>query len=417
MTTEFEQNLEKYADAIVKVGLNIQPGQRLVIGPPMWGTFGTELEFVPLVRLIATKAYQAGARLVDVLWRDDQLQLIRLGHAPRDSFEEFPTWRADGAIEAAKAGDALLVIYAPNHFLFTDQDADLSNKVFSTGMRYMKPFMDMRGKRAMSFVIAAAVSDGWADIVYPDPSPENRKHKLWETVFEVCRVNHPDPVSAWKEHVSKLGAWCDYLNNRQYSGLHLTASGTNLKLGLPEGHIWQSAKFITQDGIDFITNIPTEEIFTIPHTGKTNGVVSSTKPLDLIDSLSLTFSDGKVIKATAKKGEDRLHKLLETDAGSRQLGEVAFVPHSSPISQSGLRFQNLLFDENAACHLALGNAYRFCVEGGEEMSDEEFSQAGGNNSQIHIDFMIGSDEMDVDGIREDGTAEPVMRGGEWAFEV
>lgn len=170
MTSDFEQKLEKYAEVIVKVGLNIQPGQRLLIGPP-WIGYGVELEFVPLVRLIAKKAYQAGARLVDVMWRDDQLQLIRLGHAPRDSFEEFPTWRADGAIEAAKAGDALLVIFAPNLFLFTDQDPDLGSKVFRTGLKYMKPFMDLRGKRAMSFAIVSAVSDGWADIVYPDLPP------------------------------------------------------------------------------------------------------------------------------------------------------------------------------------------------------------------------------------------------------
>jgi len=417
MTTEFEQKLEKYAEVIVKVGLNIQPGQRLVIGPPMWGTFGTELEFAPLVRLIATKAYQVGARLVDVLWRDDQLQLIRLGHAPRDSFEEFPTWRADGAIEAAKAGDALLLIFAPNHFLFADQDLDLSFKVVSTGLKYMKPFLDLRGKRAMSFVIVSAVSDGWANIIYPDLPPEDRKGQLWEAVFETCRINQPDPVSAWKKHTSKLGVRLNNLNNRQYTGLHLTASGTDLKLGLPEGHIWRSANFTTQSGIDFITNIPTEEIFTVPHKDKTEGVVTSTKPMGLIDGLSLTFANGKVVKASARKGEELLHKNLETDNGAKQLGEVALVPHSSPISQSGLLFQNLLFDENAACHLALGNAYRFCVESGEEMSDEEFSQAGGNNSQIHNDFMIGSDEMDVGGIRADGSTEPIMRGGEWAFDV
>ena len=417
MTTDFEKKLEKYAEVIVKVGLNIQPGQRLLIGPPMFGTFGTELEFVPLVRLIATKAYQAGASLVDVMWRDDQLSLIRLGHAPHDSFEEFPIWRADGAIEAANAGDAILMIVAPNHFLFADQDPDLGNKVFRTGLKYMKPFKDLRGKRAMNFAIVAAVSDGWADIVYPDLSPEDRKGQLWETVFETCRVNQPDPVLAWKEHVFELGARCEFLNGRKYSTLHLTASGTDLRVGLPAGHVWRGGSLTTQSDIEFIANIPTEEVFTIPHNSKTSGVVSSTRPMGLVEGLSLTFSDGKVVKASAKKGEDGLHKLLETDAGSSNLGEVALVPHSSPISQSGLLFNNLLFDENASCHLALGNAYRFCIEGGEEMSDEEFMRAGCNNSQLHIDFMIGSDEMDVDGLKEDGSVEPVIRGGEWAFDV
>jgi len=417
MTSEFEHNLEKYAEVIVSVGLNIQPGQRLVIGPPMWGTFGTELEFVPLVRLIATKAYQAGARLVDVMWRDDQLELTRLQHAPRDSFEEFPTWRATGAIEAAKAGDAFIFLDAPNFYLFSDQDPDLKHMIFKTGMKHIKPFRDLRGKGAMNFAIAAAVSEGWADMVFPDLSPETRKDKLWDTVFEICRVNHPDPVSAWRHHVSELGARCDYLNDKQYIGLHLTASGTDLRLGLPVGHVWKSGSLTTKSGIEYILNIPTEEIFITPHKDKTEGVVSSTKPMDLIDGLSLTFSTGKVVKATAKIGENRLHKLLETDAGARQLGEVAFVPNSSPISQSGLLFQSILLDENASCHLALGNGFRDCIKGGNEMSDEEFSQAGGNNSQIHSDFMIGSDEMDVDGITGDGSTEPIMRGGEWAFDV
>ncbi len=417
MTTEFEQNLEKYAEVIVRVGLNIQPGQRLVIGPPLYGLLGVELEFAPLVRLIATKAYQAGARLVDVMWMDYQLELKRFQYAPKDSFEEFPTWRTDGAIQAAKAGDALLLIGAPNFYLFEGQDPSLVHTVFSTGMKHMKPFLDLRGKLAMNFVIAAAVSDGWADIVYPDLPPEDRKTQLWETVFEICRVNQPDPVSAWRQHVSELGARCDYLNSRQYTGLHLTASGTDLRLGLPEGHIWKGGSLTTQSGIEFVANIPTEEIFTIPHKDKTEGVVTSTKPMRLIDGLSLTFSNGKIVKASARKGEELLHKLLETDDGSRQLGEIALVPHSTPISQSGRIFQIILFDENASCHLALGNAYRYCVEGGEAMSDEEFSKVGGNKSQNHDDFMIGSDEMDVDGITQDGSTEPVMRGGEWAFDV
>ena len=417
MTTEFEHKLEKYAEVIVKVGLNIQPGQRLLIGPPMWGAFGTELEFVPLVRLVAKKAYQAGASLVDVMWRDDQLSLIRLGHAPPDSLEEFPAWRSDGAIDAAKAGDAILMIFAPNQFLFADQDLDLDNKVFRTGMKHMKPFLDLRGKRAMSFAIVAAVSEGWADIVYPDLPPEDRKGQLWETVFETCRVNQSDPVLAWKEHVFELETRCKFLNGKKYSTLHLTASGTDLRVGLPAGHVWMGGSLTTQNGIEFVANIPTEEIFSIPHKDKTEGVVTSTKPMGLIDGLSLTFSNGKVIKASARKGEELLYKYLETDNGVKHLGEVALVPHSSPISQSRLLFENLLFDENASCHLALGNAYRFCLEGGEEMLDEEFSQAGGNNSHLHIDFMIGSDEMDVDGIKEDGSTEPIMRGGELAFDV
>jgi aminopeptidase len=417
MTPNFEQNLEKYAEVIVKVGLNIQPGQRLVIGPPMHGGLGVELENASLVRLIAKKAYQAGARLVDVMWVDDQLELLRLQHAPRDSFDEYPTWRADGAIEAAKAGDALLFIFVPNHFLFEDQDQNLANSIFKARGKHMKPFLDLRGRLAMSYVVAAGVSDGWANIVIPEVPPEDRKSQLWEMVFEICRINQPDPVLAWQQHITELGARCEYLNNKHYASLHFTALGTDLRTGLPEGHIWKGGSDTNQSGINFTANIPTEEIFTLPHSDKVEGVVISTKPMGLIEGLTLTFSEGKVVKATARKGEKILHNLLERDDRSRQLGEVALVPHSSPISQSGWHFQNLLFDENAACHLALGNAYRHSILGGENMSDQEFMQAGGNNSRVHVDFMIGSGEMDVDGVTQDGSIEPVMRNGEWVFDI
>lgn len=417
MVSDFEKNLEKYAEVIVKVGLNIQPGQRLLIGPPWWGTFGTELEFAPLVRLIATKAYQTGARLVDVLWRDAQLQLIRLQNAPLDSFEEFPTWRSDGAIEAAQAGDAILLIFAPNHFLFTDQDPVLLSKVQSTGNKQMKPFLDLRGKLKMNFAIVAAVSQGWANLIFPDLRPEEQLTRLWEMVFKLCRVDQPDPVSAWRDHSAKLRARCEYLNKKQYTQLHMTAPGTDLKIGLPDGHIWKGGGSTTQNGIAFIANIPTEEVFTLPHKDKTEGHVISTRPMGLIEDLSLTFSEGKVVKANARKNEGLLQKLLETDAGAKRLGEVALVAQSTPIAQTGMVFNNLLIDENASSHLALGNGYKFCIDDGEQMSDDQFMYAGGNKSQNHVDFMIGSEEFDVDGIKQDDSTEPVMRGGEWVFDV
>ena len=421
MQSEFERNLEKYAEVIVKVGLNIQPGQRLVIGPPLYGILGTELETAPLVRKITMKAYQAGAKLVDVIWRDDLINLIRLQYAPPDSFEEFSNWRADAAIEAAKNGDALLLIPSRNESLFSDQDPDLINKAFVTSMKYMKPFLDLRGQKSMNFTIAVAPTKRWANQVYPDLPEEDRLAEYWDAVFEFCRVKHPDPVSSWKEHNADLQARRDYLNSKQYNGLHMTASGTDLRLGLPDGHIWKAGSMTTQSGIDFIANIPTEEVFTLPHKDKVEGVVTSTKPISsdqgFIEGLRIVFSNGKVVDMSAEKGEDVFASWLDIDEGIKHLGEVALVPHSSPISQSGRIFHNLLFDENASCHLALGNAYRFSIKGGEMMSDEEFMLAGGNNSSDHIDFMIGSDEMDVDGFKDDGSTEPIMRGGEWAFDI
>jgi len=419
MSSEFERNLDKYAEVIVRVGLNLQPGQRLLIGMPMFGVYGTPLELAPLVRLIVAQAYQAGARLVDVMWNDDQLRLIRFQHAPRDSFEEFPTWRADGVFEVAKAGDAVLAIYAEDPDLLVKQDLTLITTVHQTGFKHAKPFSDLRGKNAMNWVVITAPVDGWPEKVFPDLPPEDRKAQFWDTIFEICRVKQPDPVSAWKDHANELAARSNYLNHKRYAALKLTAPGTDLTVGLPRGHIWRSGCMTSQTGIDFTANIPTEEIFTIPHKDKTAGVVTATKPLSyggsLVEDFSLTFSAGRVVKATAKRGEESLHRLLEMDEGANRLGEVALVPHSSPISQSGLLFYNILIDENASNHIALGRAYEFGLEGGEAMSGDEFAAAGGNHSLVHIDCMIGSGEMDVDGLTADGAAEPIMRGGEWAF--
>jgi aminopeptidase len=417
MFSEFEENLDKYAEVIVRVGLNLQPTQRLLIGTPYYGIYGTPLELAPLIRLIVAKAYQAGARLVDVMWNDDQLRLIRFQHAPRDSFEEFPTWRADAEFDVAKAGDAVLYISAANPDLLVEQDPDLVATVIHTNFKYIEPSMDLFMKKAMNFTIITAPVDGWPEKVFPDLPLDRRKAKFWDTIFELCRVKQIDPVSAWKDHVTELVARCDYLNHKRYAALKLTAPGTDLTVGLPMGHIWVCAHLTSQNGIDFTGQIPTEEIFTMPHKDKTEGVVTATKPLNyggiLIEGLSLEFSEGRVVKATARQGEESLHKLLETDEGAGRLGEVALVPHSSPISQSGLLFYNTAIDENASNHIALGRAYKFCQEKGEAMSDDEFMAVGGNHSLIHIDFMIGSGEMNVDGLMEDGSTEPIMRGGEW----
>jgi aminopeptidase len=355
------------------------------------------------------------------MWDDDQLQLIRFQHAPRDSFEEFPMWRADRGNEAAKEGDAVLTVIAQNPDLLADQDPALTNTVVQLGYKHLKPFFDLRGKNAMNFAIVTAPVDGWTDKVFPDIPPENRKARFWDEIFEICRVNQSDPVLAWKDHIKTLDARCDYLNNKRYAGLKLTAPGTDLTLGLPPEHVWRNARLTSQGGIGFITNMPTEEIFTVPHKEKTKGTVTSTKPLsfggNLVEDFSLTFSEGRVVKGTARKGQETLDKILGTDEGAKYLGEVALVPHSSPISQSGLLFYNTLIDENAACHLALGRAIKFCIEGSETMSDDEFAALGGNDSIVHSDFMVGSGKLIVDGLTEDGSTEPLMQSGEWAFEI
>jgi aminopeptidase len=420
LTSEFEINLEKYAEVIVKVGLNLQPGQRLLIGTPTFGNKGVPIELAPLVRLIMKKSYQIGARLVDVMWEDDKLQLIRYKYAPKDSFEEFPTWRTDGAFDIAKEGDAMLIIKAQNPDLLSEQDSNLILTTKKTFLRHNKPASDLRRKNFVNWLVIAAPVDGWADKIFPELPQNERKAKFWDTLFEICRVKTGDPVIAWNNHIKQLIARCSYLNHKKYNALKFKAPGTDIMIGLPKGHVWKSAHFTTQSGINNLVNIPTEEIFTIPHKDKTEGVVKITKPLFsdvLIEDLRLEFSNGKVTDLSATKGEEYLRGLIKTDRGASQLGEVSLVPHSSPISQSGLLFYNILIDENASCHLALGSGIKTCLENGLYMSDEEFSASGGNYSILHLDFMIGSEEIDVDGITIEEKVEPIMRKGEWVFRV
>ncbi len=421
MSSEFEQNLEKYVDVILKVGLNLQEGQRLLIGVPNPINLGTPIELASFIRLIVRKAYQIGAKFVEVLWDDPHLQLIRFQHAPRDSFEEVSTWRKEAILEYVKQGDAILVIAAQDPDILIGQDPELITTQEQAISTLYKPVMDLIIKNTTNWTGVAAPVSGWVEKVFPNLPSEDLKAKLWDVIFEICRVKQKDPVSAWREHLENLKARYNFLNNAQYISLRLTAPRTDLMIGLPKGHIWQAGSLIGQKGITFVANLPTEEVFTMPDRNKTEGKVSATKPLYyggvLIEDFSFTFSKGKIVEMTAAKGKEFIENLIKFDEGASYLGEIALVPHSCPISQSGLLFYNGLIDENASIHIALGKAYKSSIENGENMTDEEFAAMGGNNSIIHMDFMIGSGEMDVDGITEDGTAEAIMRKGEWAFEV
>jgi aminopeptidase len=421
MSSDFEQMLAKYAELTVKVGLNLQPGQRLLVKGDALVTNGVSLHMAPLVQRIAAVAYQGAARLVDVIWGDEQLQLARFRHAPRDSFTEFPTWQANAALEYAQRGDAFLTILADNPDLLTDQDPELVATFQTTALKHTRPYRDYIMRDAINWTVIAGSTPDWAARVFPDLPPPVAESKLWEAIFEMCRLNHADPVAAWQTHLGRLAARSDYLNCKRYAALKFTAPGTDLTVGLPAGHIWKGGHSTSQSGIAFTANMPTEEIFTLPHKDKTEGVVAASMPLShggaLIENFSLTFAQGQVVRASADKGEAILCKMLETDAGAGRLGEVALVPHSSPISQSGLLFYNSLIDENAASHIALGRAYRFSLQGGQALSDAEFAALGGNYSLTHVDFMIGSAHMYVDGLQEDGAVEPITRNGEWAFEV
>lgn len=416
--SEFELNLEKYVDVILKVGLNLQRGQRLLIGASIDTPL---LELTPFIELIVKNAYKLGARFVDVLWNDPQLHLIRFQHAPRDSFEEFPTWRTNAKLEFFEKGDAFLVIFASTPDLFEDVDPELVKIMMRTRLKHHQPIYDLWKKNATNWTGITAPVGRWAKKVFPDISPDEQISKLWEIIFDICHIKQKDPVSAWKDHIKQLAIRSKYLTKKQYKTLKMVGPGTDLIIGLPKRHIWRSGSMTSQNGIDFVGNIPTEEVFTIPHKDKTEGVVTMTKPVhfqgNLIENIKMTFSRGKVIEFTAGKGKDLLENIIKTDEGASCLGEVALVPNSSPISQTGLLFYELGIDENASNHIALGIGFNFNLKDGELMSEEEFIAAGGNTSMIHIDFMIGSGEMDVEGILENGTSEPIMRKGEWAFKT
>lgn len=421
MTRDFDRKLELYAEVILRIGLNLQADQRLLIGWPATGLYGVPLELAPLVRILTRKAYQMGARLVEVLWTDDQLRLIRFQHAARDSFEEFPEWRAQAAIASAEAGDAVLRVSAQDPDLLDGQDPDLISLFNATNAKHIMPFSRKVASAAINWCVVTAPVGGWAEKLFPGVPSDQAKERFWEALFEICRINQPDPLAAWQEHIDQLLSRSSHLNAKQYSALRLTAPGTDLTIGLPQGHIWSGARMRSQTGIDFTANIPTEEVFTTTHAGKTEGVVTMSKPLSyggaLMEGMRMTFSEGRLVQLSADRNESYFRQVLDIDEGARHLGEVALVPHSSPISRANRLFYTTLIDENAASHIAVGRGFPFAVQGGREMSPEEFAAIGGNHSMVHIDCMIGSGEMDVDGLREDGSAEPIMRAGEWAFDT
>ena len=417
MDQNFQANLKKYADIAIKIGLNLQPGQKLILQDNRRS--GVPIQTASVVRELAASAYQAGAKLVDVLWGDSDLKLIQYKYAPKESFDDFPAWKAQGVMDVIEDGGAVLTIVAFDPSLLEGQDPDLVAREQQTIQQVLKPISAHISNNKMNWMVLGIPVDGWARKVFPDLPEDERIPALWDALFKVCRVYEDDPIKAWQEHIADLEIRNSYLNNKAYKELHYTAPGTDLHIVLPEGHIWRSAGFKAQNGIPFTANIPTEEVFTLPDNRFTEGKVSSARPLaysgNVIDNFSLTFKDGKVVDFSAEQGEEVLGNLLKSDEGASMIGEVALVPNSSPISQSGLMFYNTLLDENASCHLALGRAYRFSLEGGENLSPEEFSSRGGNSSLIHVDFMIGSDEMDIDGVLPDGKTEPVMRKGEWDY--
>ncbi len=414
---DLARQLQVYAELAVRVALNLQPGQRLmIIGPLANG--GASLESASLAREIAAAAYRAGSPLVETLYGDEAQQSLRFKYAPRDSFGNFSSWLPKALSEHVAAGHAVLSISANDPDLLQGEPPDLVSAVLQAAAREMRPFREQVSRNATNWAIVAAASAAWAEKIFPGVPTNEAVSRLWDAIARMCRLDAPDPLAAWETHLGSLAARSEYLNTKQYAALKYTGPGTDLTLGLPEGHIWVSGRSASRNGILFTANLPTEEVFTIAHKDRVDGTVRASKPLSygstLIEGFSVTFEGGRVVKMSADKNRDTLQRLLDTDEGARRLGEVALVPNSSPISQSGLLYYNTLFDDNAASHVGLGNAYKFTLKGGNDMGDAEFENAGGNRSAVHVDFMIGSGELDVDGVLPNGTAEPLMRQGEWA---
>jgi aminopeptidase len=417
--THHQELLRKYAEAVVKVGLNLRAGQRLIITNAT--SRGVLPPARPFVYEITKAAYAASARFVDVIWGDEEMLRLRLQNAPADSFDEYPKWHVDGIMDVINHGDALLSIYANDPDVYNGLDADGVSAMQKAHLQNYAPISTQVTRNAINWCVIAASSPAWAAKIFPELEPNEAEDKLWQAIFETTRVTQPDPVAAWQDHIKNLRKRALYLQGKGYAALHYKSQYTDFTLGLPGGHKWISARSMAENGIDFTANMPTEEVFTLPDRHRADGVVSATFPLSyagsLIEDFSVTFENGRIVKVNAKKNQAILQKLVDTDEGSTRLGEVALVPASSPIAQRGHLFYNTLFDENASCHIAIGRAYRFTLTGGEELTDEEFNAAGGNTSLTHVDFMIGSPQIDIDGIQEDGRREPVMRAGEWAFEA
>ncbi|MFW2487344.1 aminopeptidase [Clostridium chromiireducens] len=403
--------LKNYAELIVKTGINLQDKQQLLINSP--------IECAEFARIIAEKAYEAGAINVIVEYNDEELALIKYNKAPIESFEKEPTYVALSREELIREKTAFISISARDPELLSGVDPNKISTLAKTTSKTMRKVSSSMMSNEVQWCVVSIPTKGWAKKVFPDVPEAEAVEKLWNSIFSIVRVDKESPVSEWNEHLENLKKRKDYLNEKNFKYLHYKSEGTDLTVELPEGHLWLSGEESTKDGITFVANIPTEEVFTLPKKDGVNGYVTSKKPLNyggnVIDNFKLTFKDGKIIDFNAEKGEEILKGLLDTDEGARYLGEVALVGHDSPISNSGLIFFNTLFDENASCHFAFGKAYPSCLKDSDNMSEEELLSKGVNDSLTHVDFMIGSAELEIIGETIGGDKIQVFKNGDWVI--
>ena len=404
------QKLDKLAEVAIKVGLGLKPGQDLYLTAPT--------SALPLARLIAEHAYKAGAGLVTTIFSDEAITLARYRYGNDESFDKAAGWLFEGVAKAFDANTARLAISGDNPMMLAGQDTDKVGRANRATAKAYKPAQAKIVSFAINWSIVPYPGASWAKLVFPDDAEDVAVGKLADAIFAATRISTPDPLAAWADHNARLKERREWLTGKNFSALKYSGPGTDLTIGLAEGHAWMGGASQSRNGITCNPNIPSEEVFSTPHRLRVDGVVRSTKPLShngtLITDIAVKFEGGRIVEAHASKGEDVLIKAMDTDEGGRRIGEVALVPHSSPISASGILFYNTLFDENAASHIALGQCYSDCFVDGKTITPEQIAQRGGNTSNIHIDWMIGSGQIDIDGIGQDGAVTPVMRQGEWA---
>ena len=404
-----DARLDRLAQVSVRVGLNLARGQQLLVTAP--------LDAAPLVRRITEHAYKAGASLVTCLYADGAAARARFRLAPDDAFDTAATWLADGVAEAFRSNVARLSITGEDPALLSDQDPERIARANRANARANQAALGLITTFTINWNIVACATPAWAATMFPDAPEAEALDKLWAAIFAASRLDGADPVAEWQAHDAHLHARAKALTAARHHALHFRGPGTDLIVGLADGHCWLGGSGRAANGIACLPNIPTEEVFTTPHKDRVQGHARASKPLSyqgtLIEDIAVRFEAGRIVEARARRGETVLERVLGTDEGARRLGEVALVPHSSPISRSGLLFQNTLFDENAASHIALGQAYSTCLEGGGGLDAAGLAARGANASLIHIDWMIGSGEVDVDGVDETGGHTPLMRGGEW----
>jgi aminopeptidase len=409
MVRPHEERLDRLAEIIVRIGVGLQEGQDLTVSAP--------LDAAPLVRRITAQAYRAGSPLVSVMLHDPLNELARYEHAGEASFDRVAQWQFDARARALRENTASLLIAGDDPALLAGQDPERIGRANRARAAAAEGVQRETSGLRVNWCIAAAATPAWAKAVFPALPAEAALAQLWESIFAVTRADEPDPVEAWRCHVAQLHARAALLNAKSYAALHFRGPGTDLTVGLADQHVWKGGAVTAANGARCVPNMPTEEVFTMPHCDRVDGTVRSTKPLSfggsLIQDITMRFDHGRAMEVTARTGQEVLRRVMQTDEGASRLGEVALVPDASPISRGGVLFQNTLFDENAASHIAIGRCLKMNSQDGLTMDATALAARGGNDSLIHIDWMIGSGEVDVDGITSNGGAEAVMRQGAW----